>query len=196
VIQSPESEQSTAFAEQYSYFDLEQNEENWTSWCELVPQEQLDESGNSETTTITTTTTTPEQVGMIETLEQAMEQEDSSKRKKKKKKKKKKHRPTTETTEEVSYTYENGADWQYDDFEGEENVFEEEQEGEEVMDEKEYLHKYYAQRYRLFSRFDEGILLDDEGWYSVTPELIAAHIAQRCKCNLIIDAFCGNPSRS
>lgn len=39
--------------------------------------------------------------------------------------------------------------------------------------------KYWAQRYRLFSKYDEGIILDEEGWYSVTPELIAAHLAQR-----------------
>lgn len=40
-------------------------------------------------------------------------------------------------------------------------------------------YKYWAQRYRFFSRFAEGIQLDDEGWFSVTPELIAAHIAER-----------------
>ncbi|CAN0267436.1 unnamed protein product [Lampetra planeri] len=51
--------------------------------------------------------------------------------------------------------------------------------------------KYWAQRYRLFSRFDEGIRLDREGWFSVTPERIAEHIAQRCQCDLIVDAFCG-----
>jgi hypothetical protein len=27
------------------------------------------------------------------------------------------------------------------------------------------LAKYFAQRYRLFSRFDEGVQLDVEGWY-------------------------------
>ena len=41
------------------------------------------------------------------------------------------------------------------------------------------MRKYYAQRYRLFSRFDDGILLDEEGWYSVTPEVLAAHTAAR-----------------
>eukprot|EP01135_Chromosphaera_perkinsii_P010194 Nk52_evm60s2039 gene=Nk52_evmTU60s2039 len=54
------------------------------------------------------------------------------------------------------------------------------------------LEKYWFQRYRLFSKFDEGILiLDEEGWFSVTPELIAKHIAQRCKGKVIVDAFCG-----
>ncbi|XP_056112621.1 trimethylguanosine synthase isoform X3 [Rhinichthys klamathensis goyatoka] len=57
------------------------------------------------------------------------------------------------------------------------------------------LAKYWAQRYRLFSRFDEGIKLDHEGWFSVTPEKIAEHIALRVQdsfsAELIIDAFCG-----
>jgi trimethylguanosine synthase len=29
------------------------------------------------------------------------------------------------------------------------------------------------------------------GWYSVTPEEISVHVAKRCACNVIIDAFCG-----
>ncbi|XP_053205357.1 trimethylguanosine synthase-like [Panonychus citri] len=57
--------------------------------------------------------------------------------------------------------------------------------------------KYWAQRYRLFSRFDDGIQMDSESWYSVTPELIGNHIA--CKCVrdgeksmvIIMDPFCG-----
>ena len=32
---------------------------------------------------------------------------------------------------------------------------------------------------RLFARFDRGIQLDAEGWYSVTPEIIADHVAKR-----------------
>ncbi|KAJ3525750.1 hypothetical protein NM688_g8357 [Phlebia brevispora] len=31
----------------------------------------------------------------------------------------------------------------------------------------------------------------EEGWYSVTPELIATQIAERCRCDTILDAFCG-----
>ncbi|XP_055968470.1 trimethylguanosine synthase [Sorex fumeus] len=57
------------------------------------------------------------------------------------------------------------------------------------------LAKYWAQRYRLFSRFDDGIKLDREGWFSVTPEKIAEHIAGRVsqsfECDVIVDAFCG-----
>ncbi|XP_005396132.1 PREDICTED: trimethylguanosine synthase [Chinchilla lanigera] len=54
--------------------------------------------------------------------------------------------------------------------------------------------KYWAQRYRLFSRFDDGIKLDREGWFSVTPEKIAEHIAGRvsqCEWDVVVDAFCG-----
>lgn len=58
--------------------------------------------------------------------------------------------------------------------------------------------KYWAQRHRLFSRFDEGIELDRESWYSVTPEAIADHIAQKVVQQavdteglVVVDAFCG-----
>ncbi|KAJ0012348.1 hypothetical protein NQD34_013323 [Periophthalmus magnuspinnatus] len=66
---------------------------------------------------------------------------------------------------------------------------------EEVAAEPE-LAKYWAQRHRLFSRFDQGIRLDREGWFSVTPEKIAEHIAVRVQstfrsAQLIVDAFCG-----
>jgi trimethylguanosine synthase len=59
--------------------------------------------------------------------------------------------------------------------------------------------KYWAQRKRLFSKYDDGIQLDKESWYSVTPEAIATHIARRIsamtkddgKKKVILDAFCG-----
>jgi RNA cap guanine-N2 methyltransferase len=68
--------------------------------------------------------------------------------------------------------------------------------------------KYWAQRRRLFSRFDLGCQLDSEGGYSVTPELIADHVAHRIsdlaqnflatqtksqaqEDVVILDAFCG-----
>lgn len=51
--------------------------------------------------------------------------------------------------------------------------------------------KYWNQRYRYFSRFDQGIRMDPEAWFSVTPERIASHIAKRCTCGVIIDAFAG-----
>ena len=51
--------------------------------------------------------------------------------------------------------------------------------------------KYWGQRYRYFSRFDEGITLDEEGWYSVTPEAIALHIAERVCCDVLVDPFVG-----
>ncbi|VVC43384.1 RNA cap guanine-N2 methyltransferase,S-adenosyl-L-methionine-dependent methyltransferase [Cinara cedri] len=51
--------------------------------------------------------------------------------------------------------------------------------------------KYWHNRFRLFKKFDRGIKLDKESWYSVTPEKISHMIANRCKCDLIIDGFCG-----
>ncbi|KAL1207752.1 hypothetical protein V5N11_000485 [Cardamine amara subsp. amara] len=56
---------------------------------------------------------------------------------------------------------------------------------------EEYLGKYWCQRYLLFSRFDEGIKMDEEGWFSVTPELIAKHHAARCNEGVVIDCFTG-----
>ncbi|KAG9308057.1 Tgs1 protein [Chiua virens] len=55
----------------------------------------------------------------------------------------------------------------------------------------EHLQKYFSQRKRYFTLYDQGCLLDEEGWYSVTPELIANQIAERCRCDTILDAFCG-----
>lgn len=60
----------------------------------------------------------------------------------------------------------------------------------EIADDRSMM-KYWAQRYKLFSKFDNGIKLDKESWYSVTPEKIAEHIAERCRCDVIVDAFCG-----
>ncbi|CAA0822027.1 S-adenosyl-L-methionine-dependent methyltransferases superfamily protein [Striga hermonthica] len=52
--------------------------------------------------------------------------------------------------------------------------------------------KYWLQRYNLFSRYDEGVKLDEEGWFSVTPEEIAAGQARRCVgAGVVIDAFAG-----
>lgn len=59
------------------------------------------------------------------------------------------------------------------------------------------LYKYWRQRFNLFSRYDDGIQLDNESWWSVTPENIAKHIAERVQKSigegytLIIDGFCG-----
>ncbi|CAI5438458.1 unnamed protein product [Caenorhabditis angaria] len=54
--------------------------------------------------------------------------------------------------------------------------------------------KYFYQRYRLFSKLDQGIIMDREGWFSVTPERIAQHIAERVVINgvnIVVDAFTG-----
>ncbi|XP_024967937.1 trimethylguanosine synthase-like isoform X2 [Cynara cardunculus var. scolymus] len=52
--------------------------------------------------------------------------------------------------------------------------------------------KYWRQRYSLFSRYDEGIKMDEEGWFSVTPEEIAVRHAQRCVAGgVVVDCFAG-----
>lgn len=35
----------------------------------------------------------------------------------------------------------------------------------------------YNKRYFLFSKFDKGIIIDEDSWSSITPEEIAKHIA-------------------
>lgn len=52
--------------------------------------------------------------------------------------------------------------------------------------------KFWNQRYYYFSRFNEGIQMDYESWYSVTPEELAIYIAKLCGPNaVVVDAFCG-----
>lgn len=51
--------------------------------------------------------------------------------------------------------------------------------------------KYWFQRYHLFSRYDQGIQMDEEGWYSVTPEEIAIRHAKMCRGRTVIDCFAG-----
>ncbi|XP_013172549.1 PREDICTED: trimethylguanosine synthase [Papilio xuthus] len=51
--------------------------------------------------------------------------------------------------------------------------------------------KYWKKRHSLFHRFDEGIILDRESWFSVTPENVAAHIADKFAFDTVVDAFCG-----
>lgn len=60
--------------------------------------------------------------------------------------------------------------------------------------------KYWDQRYRLLSRFDRGVKLDAESWYSITPEAVARHVtasclgrsgALKCKMEKVLDCFSG-----
>ncbi|VDN97202.1 unnamed protein product [Rodentolepis nana] len=60
------------------------------------------------------------------------------------------------------------------------------------------LEKYWRQRYRFFRLFDEGIHIDREGLFSVTPEVLAIHHARRLlrltpekKSPVALDLFTG-----
>jgi trimethylguanosine synthase len=58
------------------------------------------------------------------------------------------------------------------------------------------LSKYFHQRFRLFSRYSRGIRMDAEGWFSVTPEAVAACNARllaplTASPRLVVDAFVG-----
>ncbi|KAI6182698.1 Exocyst complex component 4 [Aphelenchoides bicaudatus] len=64
----------------------------------------------------------------------------------------------------------------------------------EVFEGDEEIKKYWHQRFRLFSKLNDGILMDREGWFSVTPERVAKHIASRMVTRqgmVILDAFTG-----
>lgn len=63
---------------------------------------------------------------------------------------------------------------------------------ESMLPPPKHLAKYYYQRHRLFHRFDEGVRLDEESWYSVTPEKIGQHIAARFSGKeVVVDLFSG-----
>lgn len=56
--------------------------------------------------------------------------------------------------------------------------------------------KYWKQRYYLFRKFDQGVYMTSELWYSVTPEALATFVAkfiQACNPELrtIVDICCG-----
>eukprot|EP00004_Rigifila_ramosa_P020566 TRINITY_DN5345_c0_g1_i3.p1 TRINITY_DN5345_c0_g1~~TRINITY_DN5345_c0_g1_i3.p1 ORF type:complete len:452 (-),score=108.63 TRINITY_DN5345_c0_g1_i3:17-1372(-) len=51
--------------------------------------------------------------------------------------------------------------------------------------------KYWKRRYSLWSRFDEGVWMDRDMWFSVSPEEVAKHTAERMSCGLVVDGFCG-----
>ncbi|KAL5105703.1 Trimethylguanosine synthase [Taenia crassiceps] len=61
---------------------------------------------------------------------------------------------------------------------------------EDVMRDPEIL-RWWKRRFDLFERFDEGIKMDRESWYSVTPEEIARNQAKTCACDLILDVYAG-----
>lgn len=56
--------------------------------------------------------------------------------------------------------------------------------------------KFWKKRYLLFSKFDEGVYLTSELWYSVTPEATARFTAKLVKkllpdCKNVLDICCG-----
>lgn len=59
------------------------------------------------------------------------------------------------------------------------------------------LPKYWDQRYRLFSQFHRGVVLDEESWYSVTPEVIADHVSRALSRDCIeVPSHAQQPQRS
>lgn len=53
--------------------------------------------------------------------------------------------------------------------------------------------KHWNQRYYYYSKYDEGIKMDTESWYSVTPEDLAFYISKIAgKDSICIDPFAGS----
>jgi trimethylguanosine synthase len=53
----------------------------------------------------------------------------------------------------------------------------------------EHTQKYWDRRHRYFSKFDEGVEIDEVALYSVTPEECAIETAQNVKNLTVLDAF-------
>lgn len=52
--------------------------------------------------------------------------------------------------------------------------------------------KYWYKRYYFFEKYDQGIRLDKQAWFSVTPQAVAEHVAARLKGDhTVLDGFCG-----
>ena len=52
--------------------------------------------------------------------------------------------------------------------------------------------KYWRHRFSLLSLYAAGCLLDEQSWYSVTPESVAVRIAARCATErVVVDLFAG-----
>ena len=82
----------------------------------------------------------------------------------------------------------------YINFNTPESLFKKGRKDPEKFPENEKYNTYYVQRYYFFSLYDEGIQMDQESWYSVTPEEISEYIASIIPDSLnsvILDAFCG-----
>lgn len=46
---------------------------------------------------------------------------------------------------------------------------------------------YWAQRYKIFTRYDEGVWLTDDAWFGVTPEPVAKCVCVLCGSAVNVD---------
>lgn len=56
--------------------------------------------------------------------------------------------------------------------------------------------KYWHQRHKIFSKYDEGIWMTDDSWFGVTPEPVANKVAEHIASaqsskTVLVDAFAG-----
>ena len=79
-------------------------------------------------------------------------------------------------------------------FNTEESLFLKGRKNPSTFPEEEKSNSYYVQRYYFFSLFDNGIQMDQESWFSVTPEEISDYISSIIPDSFnstILDGFCG-----
>lgn len=129
------------------------------------------------------------------TFERASSPAKIGKRKKKKRKNKRKNRAVYDDGQQ-GITPQNNDECQEDERQEEDSENNEYTYNGELLMHTYYtlppsLQKFWSRRYELFSKYDEGIYLSAELWYSVTPEMIAKYIAQLFVKILPIDAEYG-----
>lgn len=50
---------------------------------------------------------------------------------------------------------------------------------------------FWHRRYLLFERFDYGVQLDEDSWFSALPEAVAQYLARRVSCPTVLVGYCG-----
>lgn len=63
-----------------------------------------------------------------------------------------------------------------------------------VSEKLDDIQKYVKEKYFIFSRYDQGVYLDRQGWFSITPEPISTYMAsfaKNLKKGIVVDCCSG-----
>lgn len=47
--------------------------------------------------------------------------------------------------------------------------------------------RYYQQRHKIFSRYDEGVWMTEESWFGVTPEPVAKYASKSTRTRDLVN---------